>query len=254
MKRLLSFALILLALGCCNFAAARTFLVAVGVAEYADTTTTRIQANANDARAIADFFKENDTLSYVLLINQEATCDRIIRAMRKVYSQAQKDDKIILFFSGHGYPGDDYHPGGVAVYDGFISYTQIREAMAVSPCVNKMIFANACHSGGIRQEAIASQQGDDHGATSSANVLTFMSSRTDEYSYSSAASSGNSLFARNLLAAMRGAADADNNGIITAKELFTYVYQGVLRDSYQTQHPVMWGRFPNDMPIITLRK
>lgn len=94
MKRLLSFALTLLALGCCNFAAARTFLVAVGVAEYADTTTTRIQANANDA---------------------------------------------------------------------------------------------------------------------------------------------------------------DSNGIITAKELFTYVYQGVLNDSGQIQHPVMWGRFPNDMPIITLR-
>ena len=253
MKRLFSFALLLLALGCCNFAAARTFLVAVGVAEYADTTTTRIQANANDADSVVALFAKHEKLSYVLLQDSLATQDRVIRAMRKVYSEAQKDDKIIFFFSGHGYPADDYHPGGIAVYDGFLSYTRIREAMAVSPCINKMIFANACHSGGIRQEAIASQQGDDRGATRRANVLTFMSSRPDEYSYASAAPSGNSLFARNLLAALRGAADADSNGVVTAKELFTYVYQGVLNDSGQIQHPVMWGRFPNDMPIITLR-
>ncbi|MGN0224132.1 MAG: caspase family protein [Muribaculaceae bacterium] len=126
--------------------------------------------------------------------------------------------------------------------------------MAISPCLNKMIFANACHSGGVRQEAIASQQGDDRGATQHANVLTFMSSRSEEVSYAPLISNGYSFFVKNLLAAMRGAADADSNGIVTAKELFTYVYQGVLRDSGNVQHPVMWGRFPNDMPIITLRK
>lgn len=254
MKRLLSLAILCIALGCGNYVAARTYLVAVGVAEYADTTTTRIPANVNDADSVVAIFSKHEKLTYVVLHDSLATQDQVIRAMRTVYSQAQKDDKVIFFFSGHGYPADDYHPGGIAVYNGFLSYTQIRQAMAVSSCVNKIIFANACHSGGIRQEAIASQQGDDRGATRRANVLTFMSSRPDEYSYSTWDPNGNSRFVKFLIEALAGAADADDNHIITAKELFTYVYQGVLDDSRQTQHPVMWGRFSNDMPIITLRK
>lgn len=254
MKRLLALLILVLTLACANSLAARTYLVAVGVAEYADTTTTRIPANVNDADSVVALFSKHEKLSYVVLHDSLATQDRVIRAMRKVYSEAQKDDKVIFFFSGHGYPPDPYHPGGIAVYDGFLSYTKIRQAMAISPCVNKMIFANACHSGGIRQEAIASQQGDDRGATRRANVLTFMSSRPDELSYSTWDPNGNSRFVKFLLEALAGAADTDANNIVTAKELFTYVYQGVLDDSRQTQHPVMWGRFPNDMPIITLRK
>ena len=36
----------------------------------------------------------------------------------------------------------------------------------------------------------------------------------------------------------------------TAKELFDYVSARVKRLSGNQQHPVMWGRFPNNMPVM----
>ncbi|MGN0224133.1 MAG: caspase family protein [Muribaculaceae bacterium] len=110
MKRLLALLFLTVTLACTNSLAARTYLVAVGVTEYADPAITRLPTNANDARAIVEFFNGNEPLSYVQLINDEATEDRILRAMRKVYAQAQTDDKVIFFFSGHGYPGGDNFP------------------------------------------------------------------------------------------------------------------------------------------------
>ena len=40
------------------------------------------------------------------------------------------------------------------------------------------------------------------------------------------------------------------NRTITAKELFNYVHSGVIQLSGNRQHPVMWGKFANNMPVM----
>ena len=49
---------------------------------------------------------------------------------------------------------------------------------------------------------------------------------------------------------LRGRADANGDRIITAKELFDYVSKGVKRLSGDKQHPVMWGRFSDEMVVM----
>ena len=49
---------------------------------------------------------------------------------------------------------------------------------------------------------------------------------------------------------LRGNADANRDRTITAKELFDFVSEGVIKISNGKQHPVMWGKFPDNMPVM----
>ena len=60
----------------------------------------------------------------------------------------------------------------------------------------------------------------------------------------------NGFFTACLLRALKGGADVDRNRVITAKELFNAVSKGVKKLSRDSQHPVMWGNFSDDMPIM----
>lgn len=48
----------------------------------------------------------------------------------------------------------------------------------------------------------------------------------------------------------RATRDDDHNRTITARELFDFVSKGVAKDSREKQHPVMWGKFDDAMPIM----
>ena len=61
----------------------------------------------------------------------------------------------------------------------------------------------------------------------------------------------NSLFTAYLERGFRGGADVNKDRIITAKELFLFVSKGVAEQSLQKQHPVMWGRFDDEMPVMS---
>jgi hypothetical protein len=80
------------------------------------------------------------------------------------------------------------------------------------------------------------------------NVMLFLSSRTNETSQETQYK--NSLFTIFLERGLRGGADKDKNRQITARELFDFVHKGVIEASGNKQHPVMWGKFNDNMTII----
>ena len=221
-------------------AQAKTFLVAVGVSDYPGTKMD-LRLPANDARTIAWIYSKNSKVKYSLLLDSQATKANIAAAMKKVYSEATANDIVVFFFSGHGYQG------GFAAYDGPMDYQVVRNGMAGSKCKNKMIFADACFSGKIRTDAGHSQS--SVAASKKANVMLFLSSRSNETSIERR-DMKNGFFTAYLQRGLRGAADTNRDRTITAKELFNYVHQGVTQLSRNKQHPVMWGRFSDNMPVM----
>ena len=125
---------------------ARTYLVSVGIADYSGfpTKINNLSLTTNDAQTIVNLYSKNTSVVYSLLLNEKATKDRIVRAIKKVFNKASKNDIVVFFFSGHGYPG------GFCAYDGKIGYGEIRNAMSQSKSKNKMMFVDACRSGGMR--------------------------------------------------------------------------------------------------------
>ena len=60
----------------------------------------------------------------------------------------------------------------------------------------------------------------------------------------------NSLFTVFLERGLRGGADTNKDRVITAKEIYNFVHQGVVEASENRQHPVMWGKFDGNMVVI----
>ncbi len=224
-------------------ASAKTYLVAVGIADYPGKAHD-LMLPTHDADTIEWLYRRNTNAITAKLLNSQATRANIIRTMERVYSQASPDDNVILFFSGHGYKG------GFVAHDGLLSYQQIRRAMSKSRSKHKMIFADACFSGRLRSNKQSNRTSNtETTATKQADVLLFLSSRDNEISFERRGMA-NGFFTRYLQLGLRGKADTNGDRIVTASELFDYVSASVQQASGKAQHPVMWGKFPHDMPLM----
>lgn len=234
MKRLLMITYCVLA--CALLVHAKTYVVSIGIADYPGTKSD-LRLSDGDAVTIKRLYEKNGKAEVEVLTNQSATLKNVVFALQNLFAKATSDDTVVLFFSGHGVPG------GFICYDGLLKYETIVKAMDNSHAGCKMVFADACFAGKARKD----NGGFQH---SSANIMFFLSSRTAEKSIEKR-NWRNSLFTAYLERGLRGGADVNRDRQITAKELFDFVSKGVAKKSIGTQHPVMWGKFNNNMTIMS---
>lgn len=223
---------------------AETYVVSVGIGNYADPKVQNLTKTEADAKAIAQFYKRG-TKNVIVITGKYATKSQILKHLKSQFSRAKANDKIVFFFSGHGYPGG-FCPYDMTKLDEGIKYADVISVMQQSKAKSKFIFADACHSGAMRQNG--SETDPKPG-----NVLLFLSSRGNEYSAESPFLA-NGYFTKHLLRGLRGGADANNDMRITALELFKYVSAGVRSQTNDQQHPVMWGKFNDNLTIVEYRK
>ena len=214
---------------------AKVYLVSVGIADYPDTKND-LRISDNDAKTIAKVFNATKDASVSVLINKDATQSALLSAMHTMFEDAGSDDAVILYFSGHG------TPGAIVCYDGLLTYQHIFKMLKGCRATRKIIIADACYAGKMRT---SNQQSASY---NSQNVMLFLSSRTNETSQETRYQ--NSLFTIFLDRGLRGGADVNKDRHITARELYDFVHKGVIEASKNKQHPVMWGKFNNDMTVI----
>ena len=235
MKQLV--AIVLSILFCWNAFSSNVFLVSVGIADYPGTANDLMLPTA-DAKAIVDLYKTNGKASTRLILNAKATRSNIIKTANELFKNAKQDDIVVLFFSGHGIPG------GFCAHDDFLLYDDIRAIFTNCKSKHKMIFADACFSGKMREPSDGRKR-----ISSDSDVMLFLSSRQNETSIGRPGMK-NGYFTACLVKCLKGAADNNRDRKITAKELFDSVSKGVIRLSNNEQHPVMWGNFSNNMIVM----
>ncbi len=218
---------------------AKIYLLSVGISDYPGTAND-LRLPHNDAATMQWLYKENKQAKVCLLMNDKAKVATVKAALQKMASMATANDIVVMFFSGHGVKG------GFVCYDGFLYYNDIYSALASCKSKNKMVFADACFSGAMRQ-GNSNAQPSSTGTNS--NVMFFLSCRSNEKSIETPTMT-NGFFTYALQHGLRGGADKNRDRIITAKELFDYVSAKVKKVSGNRQHPVMWGKFPNNMPVM----
>ena len=234
-KRLLTSLCLLLTL---MTVSAHTYIVCVGVADYPGTQND-LRLSAGDALTMSELYRKNGNATVSMYQNEQAKVSNVKADFMNYCSQANENDAVIFYFSGHGVPG------AFVCHDGFLKYDDIVAALGSSAAKKKIILADACFAGKARRS-------DRHATAETyakTSVLFFLSSRTNETSIENR-TMRNSLFTAYLERGLRGGADTNRDRTITALELFNFVSEGVKNKSKQKQHPVMWGRFDNDMPMM----
>ena len=220
---------------CCIQLQAKVYLVSVGIADYPGEKND-LRISDNDAKTVASIFKATGDASVSVLTNEEATQSALLSTMHSTFEDATSKDAVILYFSGHG------TPGALACHDGLLTYKHIFKILKGCKANRKIIIADACYSGKMRIDKELSS------VNNTRSIMLFLSSRTEELSQETKYK--NSLFTIFLERGLRGGADVNKDRNVTAKELYDFVHKGVIDASKSKQHPVMWGKFDNNMTII----
>lgn len=215
---------------------AKTYIVCVGISDYPGERNDLMNCS-RDAETIKWLFETNGKAEVAIVKDKNATKASITRLMRNLYAKAGYDDTIVLFYSGHG------NGGCLECYDAQLSYETIWSLFSISSAKYRVAFIDACYSGTIRKKY-------DNSKLAKKKVMFFSSTRSGEKSLEDPFMK-NGIFTAYLQQGLRGSADVNRDKTITAKELFDYVSKKVREKTNDAQHPTMWGRFDDNMPIIT---
>jgi uncharacterized caspase-like protein len=238
--------------------------VVVGIDAY--PRLRRLKYAVRDAQAFYDWLvtvNRAPAENVTLLVDAQATLKRLRSALgTRLKNAAGADDLVIIFFAGHGAverdmlsaDGDglekyllpyDTDPG-----DLYATALPMREIAHIFNRIRaeRLIFlADACYSGasggrtisvgGLRANLsdafLARLAGGKGKIIITASGANEVSVEKDELRHG--------VFTYYLLEGLRGAADADGDGIITVDEAYGYVSVAVPRATGQEQHPVKKG-------------
>jgi hypothetical protein len=247
--------------------------VIIGVSEYehGGERFSNLRYAAKDGQALAEFlcnreiggFKRENVLC---LFDEQATAENVRHAMFEFLAKADRDDLVMIYFSGHGMPQPgtqnyfmlchDTDPAKLAstAFPMWDIDTALRRFIKAERVV---VFADACHAGGIAPLAGARGDSDNLAnkylqqvALASPGRLILTASEASELSFESEkVGQGHGLFTWFLLQGLRGQADADRDGIVTAGELVEYVRGQVIEASDGKQHPNPSGQYDRNLPL-----
>jgi uncharacterized caspase-like protein len=218
--------------------------VFVGISEY-EKPEGNLAYCHRDAIAMYETLKAYTTPGKMMLLtNQQAKHNNIVYYAKQLFLQAQPDDIVLFFFSGHG------NRNVFFAYDKSLYFSTLHSIFKQTKARRKFIFADACFAGTLRQPGAQPASGKPNAGN---NVLLFLSSRSDQYAQENKLL-GNGVFTHFLVTGLKGAADANSDSYVTARELFDFVHPKVKERTNESQIPVMWGKFDENMIILKLNK
>lgn len=236
----------------------RIWAVIIGVSSYGHMPVLRYPDD--DAYRIFAFLKSPEGGAIPdeqirILVDEDATHQRITSTMRQIFGKAGKEDLVILYFSGHGLRGS-FLP---IDYDGMnnqLFHDEINGILGQSQAKYKLCIADACHSGSLlamrgREPQILTQFYENLARAQPGTAL-IMSSKSDETSLESSGLR-QGVFSHFLIRGLKGEADQNLDKKVSVKELYNFVFNNVRTYTGNRQSPVLQGNFDPEMPVAVVR-
>lgn len=261
MKKLLA-CIVLICLGGFAYSYENTYAIIVGVADYQHEFFAKdLPYTLNQTNAVYSFLRSKKGGSVpaeniCLLTDSHATRENIIFRAKALFAKAKKNDRVIFYFGGHGGEGFfcpyDYN----GFYESALTYDDIKAIFKCAKSNTKLLFADACYSGGIKgdmRKTDNSVNNQDPNASGNMNIVVMTASKANEYSWQTSTFEMG-VFTYFLIQGLGGAANRDGNKYITIQELYYYVYHKVLDETqdYETQQtPQIFGNF--DLRLIVAK-
>jgi len=226
----------------------RLFLLTIGVSKH-KFPEYNLRYAAADAEALADFFRKSESDLYrevyvASVTDEEASAERIIRAIEWTKEACSDKDVCIITFSGHGIKGKKglyfvCHEGDAnGMQYTCLNWSKVGEAIAAINAKQTLILADCCHAGAFAVEHSGPQSKLIEAFADRKNVFIFSSSHGDQPSLE-LPKEKHGAFTAAILGSLRGAADSDHNGVVTLGELQRHVTMEVQRMTSGKQSPTV---------------
>ena len=235
---------------------ARKLALIIGNSQYDDAGLARLAAPDVDVRALAEVLSTPGIGAFdevVPLLNEGLATVR--RAIARFFDAKHRDDLLLLYFSGHGVRDEQGHLylavrdterailAGTAIEASYVTTRMDRSASK-----RLVLVLDCCHSGAFGYGAKAAQGATVGTATAFEGTgrgrVVLTATDSTQYAWEGDQVLGeveNSLFTHYMIEGLRtGAADRDEDGLITIDELYDYVYEHVLNETPK-QTPGKWA-------------
>ena len=232
------------------------FALIIGNSRYDDASLGRLKAPDIDVYELESVLKSPEVGRFdevATLLDQD--CASVRKAIARFYDQRQRDDLLLLYFSGHGVKDEQGHLylalrdtesgllAGSAIETAFISGRMDR-----SFSKRQVVVLDCCHSGAFAHGAKGAQgasvgTAEAFEGTGLGRVVLTATDST-QYAWEGDQIIGdapNSLFTHFLIEGLKtGAADRDADGVVTVDELYDYVREQVVTTTPK-QTPHKWS-------------
>jgi formylglycine-generating enzyme required for sulfatase activity/uncharacterized caspase-like protein len=233
------------------------FALVIANTEYQDASFAKLTAPGKDAEEFADVLSNSELAAFddvQILLNEGES--KIRRSIARFFVNRQRDDLLLLYFSGHGVRNDQGQLF-LAANDTEISILEatgipadfVTHAMNNSRSQRQLLILDCCNSGAFAHgsksaAAIGKSMGIAtafEGSGFGRVVLTATDST--QYAWEGDKVIGNtqkSVFTHFLIEGLKGEADRDGDGRIHVDELYDYAYEQVVRRTPK-QTPGKWS-------------
>jgi hypothetical protein len=260
--------------------AGKLFAVVIGISQYDHfgQSISNLKYADRDATSFLEFLKTpagggatDDSVT--LLLNEKATTENIRHALFTFLTAAQPQDTVVIYIAGHGAP-DPHDPGNLYLITadtkpddmGGTAFPmwQMQDVFERVLKANKVItVADTCHSYGFSgaRAADAGQKGSNlinqymerYASKGQRAVIT--ASDISESSFEDAQwGDGHGVFTYFLLRGLKGEADKNHDGVVTAGELFSYLQGAVPKATGGKQNPRAMEGLASGLPVSVLRR
>jgi uncharacterized caspase-like protein/peptidoglycan/xylan/chitin deacetylase (PgdA/CDA1 family) len=225
----------------------KSWAIVIGIDDYAHWP--KLEYAANDAQSVADTLTGQfgfPSSQVIVLKNAEATRNNILAAFhdRLADGRAQKDDRVFVFYAGHGATRQlasgrelgylipvDSDPNEFA--SDAIAMSDIQNIAESLQAKHVLFVMDACYSGlGLTRGGPSSGAFLRENARRVARQM--LTAGGADQQVADSGPNGHSVFTWVLLQALSGKADLNGDGLITGTELAAYVAPAVSAVSQQT--------------------
>jgi len=237
----------------------------IGIDQYQDERLNLRCAHA-DAEAMRNLMLDPECGLFeadnvTLLADEDATRERIWRALAGLRRKAHKQDSVWIFYAGHGAPeGDDFywvpHDGNVDdLYSTGLSRRDLNRLLDDLHAERIVVFMDCCHAAAMAAQKHKTRSVMNaefaFGAYTGKGRLIFAASDGREKSVE-IAEQGRGAFSYFLERGLRGEADHASAGVVTADGLWQYLKDKVsaaAQSAGNPQNPVRIGEETHDFAL-----
>jgi formylglycine-generating enzyme required for sulfatase activity len=233
------------------------FALVIANTEYQDASFAKLTAPGKDAEEFAQVLRDAELAAFddvQVLLNEGES--KIRRSIARFFVNRQRDDLLLLYFSGHGVRNDQgqlflaANDTEISILDATgIPADFVTHSMNNSRSQRQLLILDCCNSGAFAHGSkSASAIGKSMGIATAFEGSGFgrvVLTATDatQYAWEGDKVIGNtqkSVFTHFLIEGLKGDADRDGDGRIHVDELYDYAYEQVVRRTPK-QTPGKWS-------------